>query len=330
MSNQNIEDIYELSPLQQGMLFHTLYNPLLGEYIEQESFPLRGQVYSSVLARAWRRVVERHSVLRSSFHWEGLEKPVQVVHSNVELPFDIQDWRDLSPGVQEEQLESYLKLDRERGFDLSKAPLIRVAILERTDAIEFVLTFHHILLDGWSGALITNEVWEYYEAYSEGKDLQLPLPRPYSDFIEWLQRQDINRAEVFWRRTLKGFSLPTRIEVSKTRLLDNTTLESQGTVVEGAQSVRLSKQLTAVLQRIARENALTLNTIIDGAWAILLSRYSNDYDVVFGTVVSGRPAALPGVESMVGLFINTLPLRTQVPPEQLCLPWLAAISNPAS
>src|SRR5215472_13589791 len=322
MSIQNIEDIYELSPLQQGMLFHTLYDPSLGEYIEQESFPLDGPIDIPILARAWRRVVERHPVLRSSFHWEGLEKPVQVVHRNVQLPFEIQNWRNLSLGEQKERLEAYLKLDRERGFDLSKAPLIRVTIIEQTDFVQFVLSFHHILLDGWSGSLITEEVWKLYESYCEGRDLQLPPARPYSDFIAWLQRQDLNKAEKFWRRVLKGFSSPTRFGIDDTKHIIHKTVEDQG-----EQSIRLVKETTAALQRLARENGLTMNTIIQGAWAILLSRYGGDNDVVFGSVVSGRPPELAGVESMVGLFINTLPVRAQVFPNELCLPWLKVIQE---
>jgi amino acid adenylation domain-containing protein len=318
MPTQDIEDIYELSPLQQGMLFHTLYAPASGVYIEQESFPLHGAIDIAALVRAWNQVVERHPVLRSSFHWEGLEKPVQVVHRRVQLPVDVQDWRSLSAGEQEDRLEAYLKSERQRGFQLSKAPLLRVALLERAkDLVQFVLTLHHILLDGWSNRLITEEVWAFYGAYHEGKELQLDPVRPYGDFIAWLQRQDLAKAKLFWQRALKGFTAPTRLGIDRTV---RGKPETDGD--QGEQSIRLSRQTTAALQRLARDNRLTLNTVIQGAWAVVLSRYSGDTDVVFGTVVSGRPAALAGVEFMVGLFINTLPLRTQVLPEAFPIPWL--------
>src|SRR6516165_5270371 len=195
MSTQDIEDIYELSPLQQGMLFHVLYDPAASMYFEQEGYPLRGSIDIPALRRAWNHVVARHPVLRSSFHWEGLEKAVQVVHRHVQLPFDVLNWRDCPANEQEERLEAFLRSDREKGFDLSKAPLIRVSIIERADDfLQFTLSFNHILLDGWSDRLITDEVWELYEAYSEGRDVQLQPVRPYADYIAWIQRQDLAKA----------------------------------------------------------------------------------------------------------------------------------------
>jgi surfactin family lipopeptide synthetase C len=318
MSMPDVEDIYELAPLQQGMLFHTLYAPESRMYLEQESYPLYGTIDVPALVRAWQQVIERHPVLRSSFHWEGLKKPVQVVHRQVQLPVDIQDWRRLSAREQEQRLDAYLRSDRERGFDLSKAPLLRISILERAeDFIQFMLTFHHMLLDGWSDRLITDEVWAFYDANCQGKDLRIAEPRPYGDFIAWLQRQDQHEAERFWRQMLKGFNAPTRLGIDRT-----AAGTQEADVEECKQSLYMSKQTTAALQYLARENRLTLNTLIQGAWAVVLSRYSGDSDVVFGTVVSGRPATLPGVEAMVGLFINTLPLRTQVPPDAFAVPWL--------
>jgi amino acid adenylation domain-containing protein len=321
MSRQNIEDIYELSPLQRGMLFHTLFAPASRLFVEQESFPLHGQVDVGSVVRAWEGVVERHPALRTSFHWEGLEKPVQVVHQNVQLPVDVQDWRMLRSDVQDERLHSYLSSIRQQGFDLTKAPLLRLAVFELgEEVVQFVLSFHHILLDGWSSRVLTHEVWSLYEAYCEGKDLRLPPARPYSDFIAWLQQQDQARAEVYWRRVLKGFSAPTRLGIDRP-----TRVSGAADADHGEQSVRLSKRTSEALRSVARENRLTLNTVIQGAWAFVLSRYSGDIDVCFGTVVSGRPATLTGVESMVGLFINTLPLRTQVLGESLPIPWLKTL-----
>src|SRR5215831_14867509 len=318
MSQRAIEDIYELSPLQRGMLFHTIYAPASRVFVEQESFPLYGPINIPAFVRAWQKLVERHPVLRSSFHWEGIEKPVQVVHRHVQLPIDIEDWRTSPAHEQDERLLTYLSSIRKRGFDLSKAPLIRVAMFRRAeDTIQFVLSFHHILLDGWSSAIVMNELWALYEAYCRGRDLQLPPARPYGDFIAWLQQQDPARAETFWRRVLRGFNGPTRFGIDR-----NVRERPEADVDHGEQNIRLSKQTSAALQSLARKNRLTLNTLVQGAWACVLSRYSRQTDVVFGTVVSGRPAALAGVESMVGLFINTLPLRTQVLPHALPIPWM--------
>ena len=321
MSEQLIEDIYELSPLQRGMLFHTLYAPFSRVFVEQESFPLHGKVDVPSLVRAWHQVFARHAVLRSSFHWEGLEKPVQVVHQDAKLPVDLQDWRGFPTHIQNERLRVYLGSIRAQGFDLSKAPLIRVAIIELADDVaQFVLTFHHILFDGWSSRVLTQEVWALYDAYCDGKKLELTPARPYADFIAWLQRQDQAKAEDFWRRRLKGFSAPTSLGVDR--------LAGRGVGADadsGERNIRLSKETMAALMQVAREKRLTLNTIVQAAWAFVLSRYSAEVDVVFGTVVSGRPATLAGVESMVGLFINTLPLRTQVSMEALLVPWMKEI-----
>ena len=300
------------------MLFHTIYAPASRVFIEQESFPLYGPINIQNLARAWQKLVERHPVLRSSFHWEGIEKPVQVVHRHVQLPIDIEDWRTSPAHEQDERLLTYLSSIRKRGFDLSKAPLIRVAMFRRAeDTIQFVLSFHHILLDGWSSAIVMNELWALYEAYCRGRDLQLPPVRPYGDFIAWLQQQDPARAETFWRRVLKGFNSPTRIGIER-----GGRRGPDAEVDYGEQNVRLSIHTSAALQSLARENRLTLNTLVQAAWACVLSRCSGETDVVFGTVVSGRPAALAGVEFMVGLFINSLPLRTQVLPHALLVPWM--------
>jgi amino acid adenylation domain-containing protein/non-ribosomal peptide synthase protein (TIGR01720 family) len=319
----DFQDIYELSPLQEGMLFHTLYEPASSVYIEQESYPLFQAIDVPILVRSWQQMLERHTVLRSSFHWEGIQKPVQVVHRQAQLPADVQDWQGTPPGEQEERLDAYLRSVRERGFDLTKAPLIHLAIIKRgNEFFQVVLTFHHILLDGWSGEILTDEVWALYEALCEGTDPQLPPVRPYGDFISWLQQQDLEKAEAFWRRALKGFASPTRFEV------DQRGGEASGAnLVEGERSLRLSKRITARLLRFVRENRLTLNTVTQGIWAVILSRYSGDTDVLFGTVVSGRPATLSGVESMVGLFINTLPLRAAVAADAFPVPWLRDLQD---
>jgi amino acid adenylation domain-containing protein len=318
MAAQDIEDIYELSPLQQGMLFHTLFDTASSLYFEQESYPVPGPIDIPVLAQAWREVVRRHPILRSSFHWEGLEKPVQVVHRHVELRVDTQDWRDIPQEQHEERLERYLSSDRAKGFELAKAPLMRLALLRRADElVQFVLSFHHILLDGWSYRLIADEAWEHYEAYLQSLRPTVRPGRPYGDFIAWLQRQDPGKAEVFWRGVLRGFSAPTGLGVDRVIPADNMALDDQG-----EQSLLLPRRTSAALRSLGRRNRLTLNTLVQGVWAIVLSRYSGDRDVVFGTVVSGRSAPLDGIETMVGLFINTLPLRTQVPPSALLLPWM--------
>jgi surfactin family lipopeptide synthetase C len=311
---ENIEDIYELTPLQQGMLFHTLLEPKSGVYVEQMSLPMSGQFNARVFMRAWQQVIDRHAILRTSFHWDDIEKPLQVVHKHVELPFEQKDWRKLPAGAQEKRLEDFLKEDRRRGFELSEAPLMRMTVIRfAEDDRELVWTFHHLLLDGWSLQLVLKDFYAFFDAAYRGEDLSLPTPRPFGDYIAWLQQQDLKRAEIFWRQALRGFIEPTPLFMGQ---LSEKLSEDKDEDYNG-QTLWLSETTTSALQAFARENRLTMNTILQGAWAILQSRYSGESDVVFGTVVSGRPPDIQGVESMVGMFINTLPVRAQVSPDDL-------------
>jgi NRPS condensation-like uncharacterized protein len=188
-----IEDTYPLSPMQQGMLFHSLYAPGSGIDIERIVCALHEEVDAPALERAWQRVIERHPVLRTSFRWQGLDQPVQEVHSHIICPLEQHDWRHLSEQEQESQLVIYLRRDRRRGFELSEAPLIRLTLFRCAEAdYRLIWTFHHILLDGRSFPLLLKEVFAFYEAFCQGQDLQLERPRPYGDYIEWLQEQDLS------------------------------------------------------------------------------------------------------------------------------------------
>jgi len=314
---ENIADIYELSPTQQGLLFHTLYAPDSGVYFNQFSCTLRGNLNIAAFQQAWQQVAVRHPILRTAFYWEELEKPLQVVHQQVEIPWQQHDWRNLSVTEQQEQLATFLQKDREQGFALNQAPLMRCILIRFIDdAYRFIWSHHHLLIDGWSLPIILKEVFALYDAFEQGQDLYLATPRPYREYILWLQQQDLSQAEAFWRQELQGFTAPTPLTVGKAATLSNPN----PTYAE--QQLQLSQALTTQLQTVARQHRLTLNTLVQGAWALLLSRYSGASEVIFGATVSGRPNSLPKVESMVGLFINTLPVRVQVPEEAALLPWL--------
>ncbi|MBO0797275.1 MAG: TauD/TfdA family dioxygenase [Blastocatellia bacterium] len=316
MAMKNVEDIYPLSPVQQGMLFHAVYDPKGGMYLEQKTCTLQGDLDVSAFERAWQAVVERHPVLRTAFVWQALDEPMQVVRRSVKLSWRREDWRGLSPEEQQAQSSAFLQADRTQGMDLSKAPLMRLALFRLADdAYQFTWTHHHILLDGWSLPILFKEVFAFYEAFRKGADLRLEKGRPYRDYIAWLQRQDLSQAEAFWRNELKGFTTPTPLWVSR-----NTSAGQKESY--GEQSLALSEQETASLQSLAQRHQLTMNTLVQGAWGLLLSCYTGKKDVVFGATVSGRPADLAGVETMFGIFINTLPVRVQITP-QLPLPsWL--------
>jgi amino acid adenylation domain-containing protein len=219
---------------------------------------------------------------------------------------------------QERQFEVFLEEDRAQGFELSKAPLTRLTLLQLAeDAYQFIWSLHHLLLDGWSLHLLLQEVFQIYDALCAGQELHLEVSRPYGDYIAWLQQQDLSKAEAFWWQTLKGFTTPTVLHVGQAH-----GSSSDKEVGYAEQQMQLSVAATAALQALAQQHRLSLNTLAQGAWAVLLSRYSGQEDVVFGATVSGRPTDLAGVEAMIGLFINTLPVRVRVMPEALLLPWL--------
>lgn len=318
IKNKNIEFIYPLSPMQQGMLFHTLYEPESGVYIEQFCLTLSGNLDITVLQQACVRVVKRHPVLRTLVVWEKQEKPLQVVCKQVELPWQNYDWRSLSATEQQERLEAFLQADRVQSFVLDKTPLMRFTLIRvADDTYEFVWSFHHLLIDGWSWPILCKEVFAFYNALLKGNYLYLKTPRPYRYYINWLQQQDLRAAETFWRQQLHGFTTPTRL------LLDRGEAHNlQQPKSYHEQHCCLSATITAALQSQAQQYHLTLSTFVQAAWAILLSRYTDESEVVFGATVSGRPPTLSGVESMVGLFINTLPVTVKVPTATPLWQWL--------
>jgi amino acid adenylation domain-containing protein len=306
MNKQNVEDLYPLSPLQQGMLFHTLLSPGSGAYSEQITYDLAGPLQVDVFHRCWQDAMARHPALRTAFFWEGLPKPLQVVHRQLDLPMHVEDLRELGAGGARKRVAEFLEEDRLRGYDLTRAPLVRVAVF-RTEAERWVglFSFHHMLLDGWSLPIVFQEVIFAYEAVIAGMRPALNPPRPFREYIAWLSRQSLSGAEAFWRRALAGFREPTPIGFA--------TPEHPGPGFHKSFG-RLSAPVVAALQGLARRHKVTLNNVVQAAWALILSRWSGSEDVVFGATVSGRPADLEGVERMVGMFINTLPVRARVEP----------------
>jgi amino acid adenylation domain-containing protein len=323
MDHRDFEAIYPLSPVQQGMLFHSQLSPSSEVYSVQVSWLLEGGLDVAAFKSAWERVMEHHAILRTCFHWKNLEKPLQLVRRSVDLPWVEVDWRDREPQRQADELEAWHREDRERGFDLGRAPLMRLTLIHLSDrSFRFIWTLHHILLDGWSLPLILNDVAALYDARVRGKDLDLPSPPPWRNYIAWLKKQDLAEAEAYWRRRLEGFGAPTRVGT------DFSSVDPEDQSVRREElRMALSEESTRGLEGLAREHGLTLNTFIQGAWALLLSRYSGEEDVVFGATVSGRPAELDGVESMVGNFINALAMRVRLSASEPLLPWLKELQE---
>src|SRR5215203_543629 len=244
-----IEDIYPLTPAQQGILFHAVRDPESDVYFEQSSVTLEGTLDVPAFRRAWERVVERHAVLRSAFDSQQSD-PLQIVHREVTLHWEQLDWADLPAAEQESQLEQFLLADRRRGFELSRPPLMRMTIIRCGERLhEFVWSHHHLLLDGWSSHLVQREVREFYEAFCRGEEREVARPPQFREYVAWLANRDASQDEAFWRGRLRGFTSPTRLP---------HRAEGPYTV----NRITLSASATSALEAFARTNRLTLNSIV--------------------------------------------------------------------
>lgn len=316
----HLEDIYPLSPLQQGMLFHASLDPQSGDYVVQLSAQLASWVDPQQLRRALDIMTERHQILRTAFLPEAPERPLQIVFRNGRIPWSELDWSAISNGSFQERLDKFLETDRRREFVLTEAPLFRIAIIALEGRRNWItLSFHHILWDGWSLKQILQELNWCCEAVAEGRVPVKVDRRPFRDYIEWLQRQNKAAAEAFWRDELAGFS-GSRLGLKHSR-----------TNSKEPAFARLKRGFTAeehaALTNFARAHKLTLNTLVQGAWAILVGRYSDRDDIVFGATVSGRPATLPGADMMLGMFLNTIPVRVRLSGNAPLEEWLTDLQR---
>ena len=313
MNKKNIENIYPMTPMQQGILFHTLNAPETGLYVVQSSYRFNNQINLAAFKQAWQQLINHNSILRTSFHWQQYKEPFQVVHKQVKLP-----WRELK--LDEEKLETWLEKDRKEGFNLDRVPLMRLSLIHLdNNTYQFIWSCHHLILDGWSTALVLKQVLDSYQALSKGQITPLKPTRPYGDYVAWLRQQDLSAAKAYWQKVLEGFTVPTPLELGK--------WEDREIGRWREKSLKVSLKTTKVLKAFAKQHQLTVNTLIRGAWALLLSRYSGEDDVVFGATSSGRPPNLVGSESMVGLFINTLPVRIKVSGDRSLIPWLQTLQS---
>ncbi|HZI13113.1 MAG TPA: amino acid adenylation domain-containing protein [Myxococcus sp.] len=316
------EDLYPLSPMQQGILFHALLEPSSTAYFVQSSMALHSASLDvEAFHAAWKALVAQHPILRTSFLWEGLEEPLQVVHRQACLEWTQHDWRHLPQAQQQQLLHHLQQEDRARGFDFSRPPLMRLLLVRLSDSTyRLVWSQHHLLLDGWSLGLLFQELFSSYEALRSGHAPRLPQRPALRDYIAWLRQRPLSQAESFWRDALRGFSSPTPLPMGR----------AAGAASEGAPHVAelmlsLSREDTTALQAFARRHQLTLNTLVQAAWALLLARHSGLDDVLFGVTVAGRPPELPGADSMMGLFINSLPARVRLPAHQPLIDWLQSL-----
>ncbi|HVR11723.1 MAG TPA: condensation domain-containing protein, partial [Thermoanaerobaculia bacterium] len=325
MKKPEIEDIYPLSPMQRGMLFHALYEPGAGVYLQQVSCTLPAGLDVAAWQEAWNEVVKRHAALRTSLVWKRREQPLQVVLRRVELHWQELDWSRAAAAEQTLLEEAWRSADLQAGLPLERAPLMRFTLARLGGGgWRFLWSVHHLVVDGWSVALALGEAQETYAALRRGL-LPPAAPAPsYGEYVHWLERLDPAAAEAFWRAELGGFAAPTPLGVE--RAAAGAAAAPGGAGWESAEAV-LPAAASAALRELARGWRLTLSTVIQGAWAYLLGAYGGGDDVVFGLTVFGRPPELPDSDRIVGLFINTLPVRVRLRPAEPLRAWLEELQR---
>ena len=299
-SRYDIEDIYGLSPMQEGMLFHWLLDKDSDHYFNQISYQLEGDLDVSLFEKSYGDLVSRYGILRTLFLYEDYEDHLQLVLRDMPVSFEYLDVRgEVLESERSLVVSHYLGLDRSRKFDLGSEGMMRVGVYQMgDDDYEIIWSFHHILMDGWCMSILVNDFNAFYQGYLSGQTIDLPPVVPYSSYINWLSTREVSSD--YWVSYLSGYSSLSTI--SRDRLgLEGFSLSVIDLILDGDK--------VSSLRRLSESQGVTLNTIIQSAWGILLGRYNNVSDVVFGAVVSGRPSSLLGVESIVGLFINTIPVR---------------------
>ncbi|MCP5051352.1 MAG: amino acid adenylation domain-containing protein [bacterium] len=301
-----IEDLYLLTPMQQGMLFHALADDSSEAYFEQFSYRLNGSLDIPIAEKSLNGLFKRHDVLRTAFVYREVEEPVQVVLKERSVDFYYEDIGRMGSSPEKERFIKEFKVkDRQRPFDLSQGVLLRAAIFKVDPTqYEFLWSSHHILMDGWCSGILIDEFLEIYTCFLENEPYRLPPVTPYRTYIKWLEKQKKENSGEYWKALLDSCEESVAVPGMKLN-------SPQGKAPYDNQIVplALAPDTLVKLNTLSSLHNVTLNTIIQSVWAVLLGRYNGKEDIVFGSVVSGRPAELEGVETMVGLFINTIPVR---------------------
>ena len=321
-----IEDIYPLSPSQQGILLNAIAagaDTTSGIYLEISFHDLHGELDLAALRQAWQAVIQRHPALRTGFLWKNRPDPVQFVVKQVAGEVAYVDWRACAGEEQAARQQAYLQSLTTQGLPLGKPPLLQLTLFHLADQhYRLLCASHHILFDGWCLPLIFHDLLACYQAQRCGRQPRLPAAPPYRSYIQWLKRQDWAAAQRFWQSYLQGFRQPTRLGRASAAPLAAPKYIAEESRYHDLYG-EVSAAITTALQAFARQQQVTLNTVMQGVWALLLGRYSGQSDILFGVTVAGRPSQLPGVEAIIGLFINTIPLRTALDQTELFSTWLA-------
>ena len=314
----DIEAIFPLSYMQKGLLFHHLSNIWDQGFLNVES-RLTGNLDLSRFENAWEKAVERHSILRTTVHWENLEKPVQIVHRKKSMQIDFLDWSSHSPNEQKEKWSTLKTASRASGPDFEQGALLKLYLIKIEESLFYLLwPSHHLLVDGWSSQIVLKDVLSFYEMGSSSTQVNLDILPSQKSYLNWVKNQNRNFAENFWIDSFKGFERATLFDAQV------RPSESNRPKVE---RIRLSKEDTDALKEFGGRLKVTMNTIIQGVWSLLLARYFDTTDTVYGTTVSGRSGDFPNIELLAGMFANIQPVRNLIEDEKPFSDWFQEIQK---
>lgn len=304
MRKENIKDMYRLTPMQEGILFHSLLEPDSAAYFQQFEINIEGTLDTELFQKSFDRVIERHDVLRTTFVFEKVKRPLQIVFKNWPQNLQFVDLSEITEEKKETEVERFKKQDLEKRFDLSRDQLIRIAVL-KTHPCRFtiLISFHHIIMDGWCIGILSDELFSVYKGLLTNETISLGESYPFGRYISWLDQRDMTEAADYWRDYLNGYN--------ETAVVPLQSQPRQGRYLMKEFRVSLGQARTLEVNDLARRYGVTLNVVMQTIWGIILQKYNQTKDVVFGSVVSGRSTELPGIDHTVGLFINTVPVRIQ-------------------
>lgn len=314
------EAVYGLTPMQEAMLLYSRAGAA-GTFVGQLTCRLIGPLDPQALRRAFDGIVRRHTALRTAFATEGLDRPLQVVKATAPIPFDERDWSTLPEDARARNEADFLAADLGQRFDLETAPLMRVTLIRiGPDEHLLVWTRHHVLMDGWSMALSIDELAALYAAEASGRAADLPKPRPFQDYVDWMARRDGQQDAAFWRDRMRAVDAATPLLPP-----DDALPTTDSPLVEQARE--LGPERTERLRRASERHSVTEAVLLAAAWALVVARHTDVDRVVFGLTAAGRPDDMPGVETTVGLFLNTIPLAIDLPPQRTLGAWLADVAE---